>query len=234
MNLGEMAAALLRDLIQRDDVNAEALTNSIRYIHRQIQRDFNWRAQEARITGLPYGAGVTAGVVVETAVGKDDCKTIREVYIEAGGGVLTNVWPSNEGKASRSRRISQIAQNAQPTTAGGWNQSWYEAARRVVLLIPPVAPVTLTVDIYRYLPFYLTGGVVDPTLSDWFSENLPDAVQAGAAYWLCKNILEDNRAATFEQRFKESVAMALQSDMAAKQGALAQSYSPAQAAPRAA
>jgi hypothetical protein len=98
-----------------------------------------------------------------------------------------------------------------------------------VLLIPPASQTLLTVDFYRFLPFYLDdGGAVDPTLSDWFSENIPDVVQAGAAYWLCKNILEDQRAETFYSRYIDGLKMAFESDVRAKQGALAQAYSPAQ------
>jgi hypothetical protein len=230
MNLGEIQAALLRDLIQRDDVNAEALTNSVRYIHKQLQLDYNWRCMYTRVTGLVYPANSTVGVLVESSQGADDCKHIIEVFIEHVANNVTTLetlWPATQERAGRDRRIAQIAQGAQPSLAGGWNQKWYDRARRAALLIPPAQDTNLTVDFYRFLPFYLTNNVVDPTLSDWFSENLPDAIQAGAAYWLCKNILEDARADTFFARYVDLVKAANESDRLARQGGLSMNYDPA-------
>ena len=304
MNLGQMQAAILRDLIKTDDVNAEALTNSFRYVHRQLQLDFNWRTMYTRKTGLVYPAHSTDGIVIESMAGLNDCKHIIEVFLQSGGSLIT-LWPATQESASRDRRIAQIAQGQQPSEAAGWNQKWYDRGRRAALLIPPAADVTLTVDFYRFLPFYPAIGAdtatllddpitltkriqvseedfakffvgqkvvlstdatvvktvtalvdadpvfyivlnsvvgladtnvlalgpsaqVDAAASDFFSENLPDAMQAGASYWLCKNIMKDDRAETFQANFVALVKMAYDSDRMSARGGLAESYSPPQ------
>jgi hypothetical protein len=232
-----MQAALLRDLIVDDNINAEALRNGFRYIHRQLQLDFSWRAMEARVEGLPYLITDRAGVIVESAEDAGDCKSIRDVFIETvvSGNItnLENVWPANQGKAVRDIRIAQLAQGSAPTVANGWNQKWFEAAQRLRLLITPSANLTLSVDFYRFLPFYPSDedpAIVDSTKSDWFSQNIPDAMQYGAGYHILKGLKQDNLAETYKANFVDLVKMAWDADLRAKQGALAESYSPMQPA----
>ena len=227
MDLGEMAEALTRDVLRDDGLNAQEVLNALRYIHRQVQKNFNWRAMEARRTSteagntaIPYAANLHGGVVVETKAGAADCKRIRNVWVEETVGAATNlheILATSERDSAKLRFCSMLTRPYR----------WHEARLKLVLVPAPAKATNLTVDFYAYRPFYpAADGNPDENTSDWFSENMPEVLQFGAAAYICTNILEDSRAAKFEGDFGRLLAMAQATDSESKQGGISTCYSP--------
>ena len=292
MNFGQMMEAVARDIIQRDDVLTEALSNAFVFAQRDVQRRKNWRCMEQR-TPVPitYPAGGVAGVMVDP-----NYKRARQVYLAAN---MQPLLPTTEDDASRFRRISYNTTGNGPDTR--YLQRWYDAQFKLFLLVPPSIDTDLVVDFYGYLPFYsdLRSGTVTvsgapdgankqivvsapdyaklvvgqrltlntdgtivktvqtltaagykvtldsvigladtnvlnlgPTkaggldMQDWFSVNMPEALEFLAAYYISKNIYEDGRADGFLLRANTIIQEAYADDVASKQGGLAKSYSP--------
>jgi len=231
VTLKELQAATVGDLIQSDDVNADALRRGLQYAHRQVQRslrgpeyrdldlELNWRCMEYRRADLAYATTATTGITIESATNAGDLKTLRKVWLQDSSATadLQPLNPSSEDAAAQDWRRT-----------GG--TVWYEARQKLMLAPVPTIALTLTVDFYRYLPFYLDeDGEVDTALSDWFSINIPDVLTHGAAYHLCTHLLQDNRAEKFKASFIQLLLSEFKSDQRSKQGALAKSYSPQRA-----
>ena len=204
MNLGEMRETLARDVLGRDDVN-EALTIAIKYAHREIQRIKNWRAMEARVTGLTIPADDVTGIVVSA-----NYKKGRQLYV-VNGVALESIMPSTEEEVNILRRISQNTRNQAPTAAG-YIQRWYEVGLRIALFIPPTSDTDVVVDIYQYLDFY-----ADENADDYFSIFMPEALIQCAAYYMSENV-NDPRTKDFFMRFQQLTEASFASDVEAKQG----------------
>jgi hypothetical protein len=204
MNLGEMRETLARDVLQRDDVN-ESLTTAIQFSHKEIQRTKDWRAMEERATGLDYNQAVIDANGITVAA---DYKRAREVYI-VDGIDLKSVLPSTEQDVNKLRRIAFNTRGIVNPSEGGYIQRWYESRLKIVLFIP--VEVILAVEYYKYLaPIALA----DDT--DYFTENIPQIVIWGAAYYMSKYIFEDARAQHFLDVYKQLLEEAYIADVQAK------------------
>mgnify|MGYP001411072959 CR=1 FL=1 len=204
MNLGEMRETLARDVLQRDDVN-ESLTTAIQFSHKEIQRTKDWRAMEERANGLDYNQAAIDAPGIEVSA---DYKRAREVYI-VDGVDLKSVLPSTEQDVNKLRRIAFNTRGITNPTEGGYIQRWYESRLRVVLFIP--VTVTLAVEYYKYLP-----ALANADDTDYFTENIPQIVIWGAAYYMSKYIFEDARAQHFLEVYKQLLEEAYVADVQAK------------------
>lgn len=226
MNYGQLKELLLRDVLPDHDV-PEQVPGALRFTHREVQRIRNWRAMEHRVEDLAYAAALTTGITVAA-----DYKMARNVWLDTAG-VLSPIQPTDEAEANRLRRATFQARAATDLTTTH-HQRWYEAGLKVVLLVPPAAQLTLVVDYWRYLAFYEDVDVGDEgepatveDATDWFSDNIPEALAWGAAYFLTR-FAKDKAAEAkhYREMYQQLRDEAWQADLVARQGGVAGALQP--------
>lgn len=227
MNYGELKEALVRDVLQREDVT-EHIPLAIRQAHLELQRTCNWRCMQHRIEDVEYSPDDKNGVVVAA-----DYKSGRTVWLQGDNGALTLIKSSSEHRfISDQLLVQQRARLPEPATLAG--NSWHERAQRLVLAVPPTdETIELTIDYWRWLPFYQdfsVGGEGEPETtneaSDWFSNYAHDVLLWAAAYRGAKFLFQDDRADHFLKTFAAFREEAHKADQESQQAGVARVYDP--------
>jgi hypothetical protein len=199
----------------------------LRFAHREIQRTKNWRAMEHRVTDIVYPGTADFGVGVAVAPTVGAYKMANALWLVTENG-LQFVRPATEDEVNRLRRAHIESRGSVDLTAAHL-QRWYERELKVVLLLPPALDTDIEVDIWRYLPFYDdidVGGEGQPETvedaTDWFSDNLPEALCWGAAYYLSRFSRDlKAEAAHYLEVYKGLCGEAWQSDVVSRQAGAA-------------
>lgn len=174
-------------------ISDDMLGTAILLAHRQLQRDGDWRCQEAHVE-VEYPAADVDGVSVA-----DDCKRIRHVWVICEEGLRGPILGTDEDNALRVKGEAFRQRGHTDLNPSITAQRWFERERKLCLLIPPPADQDLRVDYYKYLPAYSDGE--EAVTNDFFSDELWDVLLYGAAHVGSLSLWEHGNAEGFGKTY---------------------------------
>lgn len=192
-----------------DSATQAQITSALELCHQdEIQQwpDHDWQCQEKRSAhgALPYTSSEAAdGKTLPT-----DFLKARDLWVEAtdDSDLLKPLEFIDADALREKERLIAIGEENRPTAS-----TWWTIRNGKIVLWPAFSAtaetIQLRLDYYAKLPFYI-GAVT----TDWFSQNAGMALVYYAAYWVCQNVWDDDRAGKFFQLYNGKVVEAIQKD----------------------
>lgn len=224
MNYGQLIART-KTVLRRSTADIEAvIVEGLQMAHEEIQGDprHDWKCQEKRspAAGTVGALSYTAAAVPDGVALPTDFMRHRDLWTVITGTPSTLRPLDFISEDDLRTREAAIARGEQGRPLGV--QFWTIRNNNLVLW-PDYAgteTVNLRLDYYARLPFYTAEGD-----SDWFSINAGNALVFGAAWLVCLNLWNDDRAAGFAQIYQGFLQKAVEADKRNPEGPR-RAYSP--------
>jgi hypothetical protein len=217
MNYGQLIERT-QTVLRRTGADIEAvIVSGLEMAHAEIQNDarHDWKCQEHRTASgaLPYTAASSPdGIALPEGFLRH-----RDLWVEKDSVLRPLDFIGEDDLRQREAAIAR-GEQGRPRGVAGWTLR----NNRIVLWPDYTGSETLQLrlDYYAALPFYTA-----PESEDWFSQQAPHALVFGAAWLVCLNLWNDERAAGFAQVYQGFLQKAVDADKRNPEGPK-RAYSP--------